>query len=222
MRKVEQIMGMPITVDIPFCDDEKVFKKVFGRFSEIDSRFSPYKNDSDLSKFQRGEIETKNLSTEFKNVMVACEKAEKETNGYFSAYFAKKYDPSGYVKGWAIDEAGKVIEKSGFKTYCIGAGGDILARSDSDKIWNIGVQDPKDKTKIVNTLSIKNGAVATSGTYERGKHIINPKIHQPAENFLSVTVTGPDIIKADILATAIFAAGQRSVRVPSRYEVIAI
>jgi len=200
-------MGMPITVDIPSCDNERIFEKVFKRFREIDSRFSPYKKDSELFKYQRGEIEEKNLSIEFKKIMAACKKAAEETNGYFSAYFSGKYDPTGYVKGWAISEAGKVIEKAGFRTYCIGAGGDILARSNSDKVWNIGIQEPKDKTKILEQVSISNGAVATSGNYERGKHIINPKTGQPADQLLSVSVIGPGIIKADILATAIFASG---------------
>jgi thiamine biosynthesis lipoprotein len=130
------------------------------------------------------------------------------TNGYFSAWYSSKFDPSGYVKGWGIAEAGRVIEKFGYKTYCIGAGGDILASSDSDKTWNIGIQDPKDSSKIINKLSISNGAAATSGNYQRGNHIINPKTARPAEGFSSVTVTGPDIITADILATAIFAMGK--------------
>ena len=59
-------------------------------------------------------------------------------------------------------------------------------------------------------LSIFNGAVATSGNYERGQHIINPKTGQPANELLSVTVAGPDIITADVLATAIFAANKKA------------
>jgi FAD:protein FMN transferase len=207
MRQVEFIMGMPITVDIPSCDDTQVFDSVFKRLRAIDERFSPYKNDSELCRFQKKEIQEKKLSAEFKKIMSACEDAKKQTGGFFSAYFSGKYDPSGYVKGWAISEAGKVIEKNGFKTYCIGAGGDILARSDSGKIWNIGIQDPTDKTKLADTISGKNIAVATSGNYERGKHIMDPKTGRPADTFLSVSIIGPDIIMADILATACFAAG---------------
>jgi thiamine biosynthesis lipoprotein len=237
MRQAEQIMGMPITIDIPVHSSEDVFKKVFARFNEIDKRFSPYKKDSELCKYQRGEILENELSVEFKKVMQSCKDASKMTGGNFTAYYAGKYDPSGYVKGWAIAEAGKLIEKNGYKTYCISAGGDILARSNSEKIWNIGIQDPRDKTKILISvkdslldlsgeaakisssrkrytlsnkpiiLSIKNGAVATSGNYERGNHIINPMTGEYADEFLSVTVVGPEIIKADVFATAVFAAG---------------
>jgi thiamine biosynthesis lipoprotein len=197
MRQVEQIMGMPITVDIPGCDIGQVFKNTYGRLREIDKSFSPYKKNSELSKYQRGELDNDDLSAEFKKIMSACKAAEEQTDGYFSAYFSGVYDPTGYVKGWAIAEAGKIIS----------AGGDILARSDSDKVWNIGIQDPKNKQGIVNKLSIKNGAVATSGNYERGGHIINPKTGKHAGTYLSLSVTGADIIKSDVLATACFAAG---------------
>jgi thiamine biosynthesis lipoprotein len=201
----------------------QVFEKVFNRFRQIDELFSPYKKDSELCRYQRGEIKKEDLSTEFKKIMQACDEAEKETDGYFSAYFSGKYDPSGYVKGWSIAETGKIIEQNGFKTYSINAGGDILAKSDSEKVWNIGIQDPRDEQKTLNKLSIKNGAAATSGNYERGKHIVNPKIGKPADKFLSVTVTGPDIIKADILATAIFAAEDLGViKIPQGYQVFIV
>jgi thiamine biosynthesis lipoprotein len=209
MRRVEQVMGMPVSIDIPGDDTAQAFTWAFARLRQIDKKFSTYKPDSEVSKYIKGEVDQADLSPELKNIIRACRAAEKKTDGYFSAWAAGKFDPSGYVKGWAIAEAGEIIEKAGFKTYCIGAGGDILARSDSEKIWNIGIQDPADKTKILNTLSISNGAIATSGNYERGPHIINPKTKKPATELLSVTVTGPDIIWADVLATAIFAMGKQ-------------
>lgn len=200
-------MGMPISIDIPNCDDKTIFNEAFERLKQIDKRFSTYKQDSEVSKYKNGELKEEELSKELKSVIKACQEAERWTDGYFSAWATGTFDPSGYVKGWAVSQAGKIIGGHGYQTYCIGAGGDILARSNSDKIWNIGIQDPNDKNKILNKLSISNGAVATSGNYERGTHIINPKTKQLAHELLSVTVTGPDIINADILATAIFAAG---------------
>jgi thiamine biosynthesis lipoprotein len=209
MRQVAQIMGMPISIDITDCSDDNVFNATFERLREIDNRYSTFKSDSEVSRFAAGLIAEKNLSAELKHVIKASRHAEKETDGYFSAWASGVFDPSGYVKGWAIDQAGEVIEKQGYKTYCIGAGGDILARSNTDKIWDIGIQDPDDKTKILNKLSISNGAVCTSGSYERGSHIINPKTKKPAVDFVSVTIVGPDIIQADVLATAVFAMGKK-------------
>jgi FAD:protein FMN transferase len=200
-------MGMPITIDIPNCRDKAVFEAVFTRFHGIDNRYSTYKKDSEVTKFKNGQLKPSGLSTEFKKIVKECYKAEQETDGYFSAWAAGAFDPSGYVKGWAIAEAGKLIKRRGCGTYCVSVGGDILVRSDSDKVWQIGIQDPRGKNKILNKLSISNGAVATSGNYERGSHIFNPKTKKPADELLSVTVTGPDIIKADILATACFAMG---------------
>lgn len=205
MRQVRQIMGMPISIDIPNAEYNKPFEAAFGVFKDIDEQFSTYKQDSEVSRYRRGEV--KKPSKLLNEVITACKQAEADTDGYFSAWADGKFEPSGYVKGWAIHRAGQAIKKAGYKTFCIGAGGDIMASSDSEKIWNIGIQDPNYKTKILNTLSIPNGAVATSGNYERGAHIINPKTGQPADSLLSVTVTGPSIITADILATAIFAAG---------------
>lgn len=208
MRKVAQIMGMPVSIDIPACREETMFDAAFGRLREIDERYSTYKPDSEVSRFAAGSITQNDLSPELRHIIEACKLAETDTEGYFSAWAAGTFDPSGYVKGWAIAEAGKKIEGEGYRTFCIGAGGDILARSDGDKVWGIGIQDPHHKNKILNTLSISNGAVCTSGSYERGAHIIDPKTKKPADELLSVTITGPDIIQADILATAVFAAGK--------------
>jgi FAD:protein FMN transferase len=210
MRRVQQIMGMPISIDIPGCDNAQVFDWTFARLRQIDSKFSTYKADSEVSRYISGEIDEPKLSKELKLIIRDCRAAQKKTNGYFSAWAGGAFDPSGYVKGWAIGQAAKIIEKAGYKTYCVGAGGDILAASDSDKIWDIGIQDPADKSKILNKLSISNGAVATSGNYERGAHIINPETKLPANELISVTVTGPDIIWADVLATAIFAMGRET------------
>jgi FAD:protein FMN transferase len=207
MRKTALIMGMPITVDIVSCTDHEVFTEVFSRFQEIDKKFSKYKKDSELCKYQRCEISEEDLSTEFKEIIAACKEAEKYTFGYFSVYYKGRFDPTGYIKGWALTEAGKYIEKNGYKTYCIGAGGDNLAKSSGKKDWKIGIQDPLDSENILNTLSIYNGGIATSGNYERGNHIFNPFTGEAADELISITVIGPDIIKADVLATASYAAG---------------
>ena len=218
-------MGTAISIEVPGLKNEAVIKMAFERLREIDRRFSPYKKDSELSEYNRGGLSEQTLSAEMKFVLHACRSAEEKTGGYFSAWYGDKCDPSGYVKGWAIAEAGKVLEAKGHNTYCIYVGGDILARSDGKKVWNIGIQHPLDKQKILNKLSIINGAAATSGSYERGKHIINPHTKKPAGELLSITVTGPDIVMADILATAAFAMGREGIDFIGRqkgYEALAI
>ena len=201
-------MGTGVSLDVPAAKDEAIFEEVFKLLRKIDERFSSYKKNSELARYQRGEV---GLSEEMATIKKACTKFERLTDGYFSAYFSGKFDPTGYVKGWAIAEAGKLLDKKGIKTFCMSIGGDILARSDGNKEWKIGIQDPTDSKKILNKLSIFSGAVATSGNYERGQHIINPKTGRPADELLSVTVVGPDIITADALATACFAMGNNSI-----------
>lgn len=225
MRRTAETMGTVVSLDIPGCDNMAVFDGVFNRLREIDNRFSTYKPTSEVSRYRAGELHGKDASQEFMRVKAACLKYEKLTGGYFSAGFEGEFDPTGYVKGWAIAEAGKLIRKAGYGTFCIGIGGDILAASASDKVWNIAIQDPHDKSKILNRLSISNGAVATSGAYERGAHIINPKSGQAATYWASVTVSGPDIIAADVLATACFAMGARAtdfMQSQLAYELIAV
>src|SRR5581483_12512347 len=101
----------------------------------------------------------------------------------------------------------EILKEHGDTAFCLAAGGDVLATSAGRKKWSIGIQDPLNKRAILNKLSISDGAVATSGAYERGSHIINPKTGRPAHKYLSVTITGPDIVVADVLATSIFAGG---------------
>lgn len=218
-------MGMPISIDIPGCDEPAVYERAFNRLRAIDERFSTYKPDSEVSRYIRGELNQSKLSNELKDVIVACRQASKTTDGYFSAWASGQFDPLGYVKGWAIAQAGQAIVSQGYKTFCIGAGGDIMARSAGKKIWNIGIQDPFDRTKILNKLSIANGAVATSGNYARGPHIVNPTTGQASDFWASVTVAGPDIIRADVLATACFAMGAEAtnfIKTQPDYQMIAI
>lgn len=207
MRHSQIIMGTGVSLDIPNAP-EKVFEDAFERLRQIDKKFSSYKKNSELSKYNHAELKEPDLSREMKFIIHACRRWEERTAGFFNAWYDEKFDPSGYVKGWAVAEAAKVIQTQGFKTYCVYIGGDILARSDGSKVWKIAIQDPTDKSKILNKLSISNGAIATSGNSERGQHIINPKTGRPADELASITVFGSDIVVADILATACFAAGR--------------
>jgi FAD:protein FMN transferase len=207
MRKIEQIMGMPVSLDIPGVDNPQPFESVFDLFREVDQRFSPYKADSELTRLQHGEVQASALSADMRAVMEACRLFEKQTDGYFSAYFAGTFDPTGYVKGWAIARAGELLEERGIHAYLINVAGDVLAHSNTEHVWRIGLQHPAIRQEITGTIRAKNTAVATSGTYERGQHILDPHTGKPATELLSVTVVGPDIAVADVFATAVFAMG---------------
>jgi thiamine biosynthesis lipoprotein len=204
MRRVKNIMGIPISIDIPELTDEKLFEMVFTRLQQIDTTFSTYKPDSMLNQFLDGK---KALSSEMQQVKNACAAYEHLTGGYFSAHYNGSFDPTGYVKGWAIQEARDTLKASHVTTFLINAAGDIMAASDGKKLWNISLQDPFSRTATLGTVTLKNGAIATSGTYERGRHIFNPHTKQPVGQLVSASVYGPEIIPADVFATACIAMG---------------
>ena len=205
MRRSQVIMGTGVTIDIPGATQKAVFEPVFTRLKQIDRRFSMYKENSEASRYSRGEVKWWRMSRELRKIIKACQAAQDSTDGAFSAWANGSFDPSGYVKGWAISEGAKTIEKQGFATYCISIGGDIYAHG--DKVWRVGIQDPKNKMQSLVALNIKNKGVATSGNYIRGSHITNPKTKKPVNDILSLTVIGTDIIDADVLATAGFVLG---------------
>lgn len=211
MKVSRSLMGMPIEIEA-LNSSEKNIDKAFERLEEINSVYSPYISTSDLSRLWSGEIDLKHQSDEFKNIYKECIRYEKITKGYFSAFFEKRYNPTGYVKGWAASEAGKKLEQQAIYDYCVNLSGDMKLSSSGTKIWKISIKDPfKDKSQIA-ILAIKNGSIATSGNYERGNHIINPKNPELPSDLVSVSVVGEDIITADVLATALFVMGSKKAK----------
>ena len=199
-------MGMPITIEVLHCSDNDILESCFRILKNIDKRFSPYKPKSELSQMVEGVLKNA-VSPQMQEVIKACAWFEAQTDGYFSANYNGQFDPSGYVKGWAIQCVADYLKSANIGTFLINAGGDILCSSDTSHVWGIGLQHPKVKHSVMGTISAKNTAVATSGTYERGNHIYNPLTGVAANDLLAVTVIGPDIILADVYATAVFAMG---------------
>ncbi len=212
MKQEKRLMGMTIQIEITDPNvDEKIFDKVFSYFEEVDKRFSPFKEESELSKINRNEIKKDEWSNEMKEVFELSEKTKTETNGYFDILRPDgKYNPSGLVKGWAIWEAAKLIKKKGYKNFYVDAGGDIqtFGINNEKKPWEIGVRNPFNLGEIIKKISVRDIGVATSGTYIRGQHIYNPKKpNEEINDIVSLTVIGPNIYEADRFATAAFAMG---------------
>jgi thiamine biosynthesis lipoprotein len=225
MRKTDFIMGTAVVIDIPGLKDGKIIDAAFAQLRAVDEQFSPYKKTSELYQFNKKRLTPGNVSIGMKDVMKVCLGAENFTGGYFSARYGDEFDPSGYVKGWAVSEVKFSLLNQGFKTFCVSAGGDMTAKSAGTKVWRIGIQHPLKKNEVLGTIIGKNIAVATSGSTERGHHVINPKTGQPARDFLSLTVAGPDIVKADVMATAAFAMGMPGLDFVDKqreYEVLAV
>jgi thiamine biosynthesis lipoprotein len=208
MRRVETVMGMPISIDIPYVDDVSHFTAAFGCLRMVDEQFSTYKPESELSQYRSGrKLIGERRSPLMEEVMQACAAYELQTDGYFSAYYDGTFDPTGYVKGWAIEKVSQILQARGLKTYLINAAGDVCAASHTDKRWSIGIQHPILRSEMIGIVTLANGAVATSGTYERGSHIFNPHTKQPTNELVSASVRGSSIVMADVFATACIAMG---------------
>jgi thiamine biosynthesis lipoprotein len=148
-----------------------------------------------------------------RHVLDACANLWRDTDGYFDANAAGPLDPSGYVKGWSIEVASARLAAAGSTNHCLNAGGDIRMRgTNADGApWRVGIRHPWHADKLSWVLALTDGAVATSGSYERGEHVINPRTGKPARGLRSVTVVGRDLALADAYATAALAMGEAGI-----------
>jgi FAD:protein FMN transferase len=207
--RVERVMGTVVSLDIRRGGiDPGVVDAAIASLHEADARFSTYRAESELCRFDRGEVARP--STDLRWVLERCAALRRETGGYFDARATGRLDPSALVKGWAAQRAADVLTAGGITDFCLTAGGDVVARGDASpgsRGWRVGVQHPHERAAIAARIGARDLAVATSGAYERGRHIVDPWTATAAEGVLSVTVTGPDLGTADAYSTAAFAMG---------------
>src|SRR3954447_19191059 len=201
-------MGMPIGIDLRDPADVDV-EVAFDWLREVDAVFSTYRDDSDISRLDRGELTVADCHPEVDAVLTRCLALERMTRGYFSVRPAGRLDPSGLVKGWAVAGAADRLAAAGAENFCINAGGDIVAhgRAATDRPWRIGIRHPDELDRLAAVVAVEGLAVATSGEYEQREHIVDPHTGRPPTGLLSVTVVGPDLAKADAYATAAYAMG---------------
>lgn len=180
----------------------------------VDEVFSTYKAESVISKLRRKEISIESTSHEVKDVWNRCAFAREITEGAFDPWAVEGgFDPSGLVKGWAADKCAQIMLDAGAPHVQINAAGDLTLRGghlNEGKIepWSIGVVNPENRQEIVQVFNIMDGAIATSGTYERGAHIVDPHTGLIAIGARSATVLGPDGGLTDALATALMVEGR--------------
>jgi thiamine biosynthesis lipoprotein len=213
LRRVEQIMGTAISFDVR---DQNVpsaaLDEAFEYLRDIDRRFSTYKPDSEVSRLSRGEIAEDACSPDLRSVLELCDRIRDMSEGYFDIRAHRSdggLDPSGLVKGWALENAGRILEAAGARNYCINGGGDVVVRGEvaPGTPWRIGIRHPLEADKVATVVSVRDGAVATSGAYERGEHVRDPFTGKPPHDVLSITIVGPSLTYADAYATAAFAMG---------------
>ncbi|MFZ2500924.1 MAG: FAD:protein FMN transferase [Minisyncoccia bacterium] len=215
MKSTRIIMGMPVEIEVVGEESAWVIEEAFAYLGEVDARFSTYKDNSEISRLNRGEITLAEASEDMREVFAIAEKTKKETGGYFDMRHPTGHiDPSGIVKGWAIRNTAARTRAAGHEHYFINAGGDI-AMSGKDAEggeWSVGIRNPFNINEIVKVVYPRGKGIATSGSYIRGAHIYNPHApEKPLDEIVSVTVIGPDVLEADRFATAAFAMGKRGI-----------
>ena len=211
VRRVEQIMGLPIVVDIR-DDDEAgaALEELFDWLRSVDATFSTFKEDSEISRINSGRLRREDAQPQVRRVLERCELLHQQTHGYFDMRTpAGSIDPAGLVKGWAVDRAAAILDDAGFHNYAVSAGGDmrVLGRAVPDLAWRVGIQHPLDRQQVAAVIETTDLAIATSGAYARGDHVRDPHSGRPPVGILSVTVVGPELAIADAYATAAFAMG---------------
>ncbi|MEO6084314.1 MAG: FAD:protein FMN transferase [Umezawaea sp.] len=212
VRRVEHIMGFPISVDLRDGDaaSHVAVDQAFEWLREVDARFSPFRDDSEVSRLGRAELGPDELSADLAHVIDLCDFYEESTGGAFTSWLpGRGFDPCAIVKGWAVQGAAEMLHDAGARRFCVNAGGDVVTFGEAELgvPWRVGVRHPERADQLCVVLSLRDGAVATSASYERGDHIIDGRTGEPARGLLSITVVAGDLTTADAAATAGFAMG---------------
>jgi thiamine biosynthesis lipoprotein len=213
---VEAVMGTVISIDV---HDEVAgrpgLREVLDWFHHVDRTFSPYRADSAVTRLGRGELRSEWVDPDVREVLRTCDDLRDRTGGTFDVWAVPApngttFDPCSYVKGWSVEVAAARLEAAGLSRFCLNAGGDVLVRGTpaDGPAWRIGIRDPHRGGGVVRVVELGGrGAVATSGTYERGAHLVDPRTGERPADVASATVVGPDLGVADAYSTALFVLG---------------
>jgi thiamine biosynthesis lipoprotein len=204
-------MGTVVTIDVRDADfDTPAIDAAVRWLHGVDETFSTYREDSEISRLGRDEISTAACSPDVRDVLRRCEEMRVRSKGCFDIRYGEQLDPSGLVKGWSVERAATMLEAAGARNFFINAGGDVIARGapEPGRRWRLGIRHPERADRVAAVLAISDIAVATSGLYERGDHIIDPRTRLAPRGVVSVTVAGPSLTDADAYATAAFVMGE--------------
>lgn len=216
---VEQVMGLPVSVHLrgegsrSQGADARV-QAVYDELRAVDVLFSPYLPDSQVSRIDRGRLAVADAHPLVREVVALCQRARLLTGGSFDTWRPgpdgrRRFDPTGLVKGWAVQRAAEHLAAGLGCDVSINAGGDVAMCPGHDpRPWRIGIEDPAEPRRVLAVVPVVAGGVATSGTAHRGRHIVDPRDGSAADEVLSVTVVGPSLLWADVLATAAFVRGR--------------
>jgi FAD:protein FMN transferase len=216
LHHLEDVMGTIVVIDVyaaPGGPDDELRRQLADAVAILhraDETFSTYRPGSQVSRLRRGEITPAQVPAEVADVLVRCAVARDVSGGWFDPWaMPGGFDPAGYVKGWAAQQALAAFTAPGLCGVLVNAAGDIASTGGPapGRPFRVGITDPLAPRQLAGVVEL-TGAIATSGSYERGSHLIDPHTGQPTARAASASVTGPDLGLADALATAPAVAGQ--------------
>ncbi|WAC66051.1 FAD:protein FMN transferase [Agrococcus sp. SL85] len=195
----------------------------------IDRLASTYRDDSEVRRIADGRLRLEDAHPLVRELATRSAALERATGGLVSAGWRGPgdplaFDPTGIAKGWAVERAVRerlvpLLEAPGAIAAGMGAGGDLqlATAAGADWSWRIGIADPRRPegqgggapagAGLLAVVDVVDGAVATSGTAERGAHIIDPRTGLAARGALAATVVADGLTEADAWATAAVVAG---------------
>lgn len=218
LRRVVACMGTVFSLDVRAPGVEAAdLDEVIEWLHWVDAEFSTYRPDSEISRLAASAARASGEApiagrAEVQHVLARCVQLRIATDGYFDAYASGRLDPSGYVKGWAIERASDMLAARGSMHHCINGGGDVqtLGGQSLGEPWQIGIADPLRAGELAAVVVGEGLAVATSGSAERGTHILDPLTHAAPAYWASITLVGDRIAECDAYATAAFAMGAKA------------
>ncbi|MFN8077692.1 MAG: FAD:protein FMN transferase [Kineosporiaceae bacterium] len=233
---VETLMGIPVSVHVrgPGAREGSdavgagsasraavrgAVAAVYAELQRVERVLSPWRPGSDLCRWDRGELALAEAHPDLATVLELCDTAKELTGGWFDVEHAAggpveagrqalAKDPTGLVKGWAVQRASRHLAALSGHDFMINAGGDIVVGCDriDTPDWHLAIEDPAARDRTLMSVRLRTGALATSGTAARGDHLVDPHTLKPVRPFASVSVIGPDLTWVDVWATAAFTA----------------
>jgi thiamine biosynthesis lipoprotein len=213
VRRVVQLMGMPISLALRgrhagTPEGDAAWAAAVAELRWVDEVFSTWREDSFVSRFARHEVELADCPPELAEVIAIGLAAERESHGAFSVMRGGRFDPTGVVKGWAVERAAAHLRVLDDTDVCLNAGGDLTCTTrPGAEPWRVGIEHPLDPLRLVARVPVREGGVATSGTAHRGAHLVDARTGEAPSAVASVTVVAPSLTQADVDATAAYALG---------------
>ena len=204
-------MGTVVTVDLFGVDGraDELLHDATQSLHRADEMFSLWKPESPFARLRRGELALTDAPDEVVGVLNECYPLVAASDGWFDPWsLPGGVDVTGYVKGWAAERAADILAAGDFAGVIVNAAGDIATRGrDLDgQLFRVGLVSPTAPQTLAATVTL-DGALATSGSYERGTHLYNPKARHFGTRARTASVTGPHLGIADALATAVVCGG---------------